>query len=163
MGVKKVDKRQRKEDYWVKLWKLTDEYKKAILVDCDNVSSKQLNTIRIKLRPHKAVMLMGKNTLMKAAMNHKMKEPVEGDDDYQERKDSFKPCPELEKIVQLLKGNTGIIFSNGDLSDIKKIIDAEKREAPAKVGSVAPDEVWIRAGPTGLDPKQTSFFQQLNI
>jgi large subunit ribosomal protein LP0 len=45
----------------------------------------------------------------------------------------------------------------------KKIIDAEKREAPAKVGSVAPDEVWIRAGPTGLDPKQTSFFQQLNI
>jgi large subunit ribosomal protein LP0 len=23
--------------------------------------------------------------------------------------------------------------------------------------------VWIRAGPTGLDPKQTTFFQQLNI
>jgi len=53
----------------------------------------------------------------------------------------------------LLKGNTGIIFSNGDLSDIKKIIDAEKREAPAKVGVVAPDDVWIRAGSTGLDPK----------
>jgi len=62
-----------------------------------------------------------------------------------------------------LKGNTGIIFSNGDLSDIKKIIDSEKREAPAKNGAVAPDDVWIRAGPTGLDPKQTSFFQALNI
>jgi large subunit ribosomal protein LP0 len=23
--------------------------------------------------------------------------------------------------------------------------------------------VWVKAGPTGLDPKQTSFFQQLNI
>lgn len=63
--------------------------------------------------------------------------------------------------MNLLKGNTGIIFSNGDLSEIKKIIDANAREAPAKVGAIAPDEVWIRAGPTGLDPKQTSFFQQL--
>ena len=63
----------------------------------------------------------------------------------------------------MLKGNTGLIFSNGDLSEIKKIIDAEAREAPAKVGAVAPDDVWIRAGSTGLDPKQTSFFQSLNI
>jgi len=65
--------------------------------------------------------------------------------------------------VQLLKGNTGLIFSNGDLSEIKKIIDEQKREAPAKIGAVAPDDVWIRAGATGLDPKQTSFFQALNI
>lgn len=96
---------------------------------------------------------MGKNTLMKAALNHKMKEPEEGDFDYEERKDTFKKMPELEKLVNLLKGNTGLIFSNGDLSDIKKIIDEQKREAPAKTGIIAPDDVWIRAGPTGLDPK----------
>lgn len=29
----------------------------------------------------------------------------------------------------------------------------QKREAPAKVGIIAPDDVWIRAGATGLDPK----------
>lgn len=63
----------------------------------------------------------------------------------------------------LLKGNTGIIFSNGDLSDIKKVLDKEQREAPAKVGAIAPDDVWIKAGSTGLDPKQTSFFQTLSI
>jgi len=68
-------------------------------------------------------MIMGKNTLMKAALNHKMKKPEEGDEDYDERKDTFKACPELEKLVNLLKGNTGLIFSNGDLSDIKKVID----------------------------------------
>jgi len=44
-------------------------------------------------------MVMGKNTLMKAALNHKMTKPEEGDDDYQERKDHFKPCSELEKLV----------------------------------------------------------------
>jgi len=66
-------------------------------------------------------------------------------------------------MVTLLKGNTGVIFSNGDLSEIKKILDDEAREAPAKVGAIAPAEVWIKGGSTGLDPKQTSFFQQLNI
>lgn len=87
-----------------------------------------------------------------------MKKPEKVDEDYDDRKDSFIPCPELEKLANLLKGNTGIIFSNGDLSDIKIIIDQQKREAPAKVGIIAPDDVWIRAGPTGLDPKQTQFF-----
>lgn len=100
---------------------------------------------------------------MKASLNSKMKKPEEGDWDYAERKDHYKPCPELDKLVNLLKGNTGLIFSNGDLSDIKKIIDEQVREAPAKVGILAPDDVWIRAGSTGLDPKQTSFFQGLNI
>lgn len=100
---------------------------------------------------------------MKAALNKKMTKPEEDDEDYAERKDNWTAQPELDKIVSLLKGNTGIIFTNGDLSDIKKILDNETREAPAKVGSVAPDDVWIRAGSTGLDPKQTSFFQQLNI
>jgi len=36
---KKSEKRIKKESYWRKLWVLTDKYKKAILVDVDNVSS----------------------------------------------------------------------------------------------------------------------------
>lgn len=162
-GVKKSEKRLKKEDYWKKLWALTDEYKKALLVDVDNVSSLQLNNIRHKLRPLGAKMLMGKNTLMKSSLVHKMKEPEQGDEDYEERKDTYKKCDELDAIVKLLKGNTGIIFTNGDPSEVKKILDEQSREAPAKVGAIAPIEVWIRAGSTGLDPKQTSFFQQLNI
>ena len=162
-GVKKSEKRVKKEEYWKKLWALTDEYKKAVLVDVDNVSSQQLNKIRHKLRPIGAKMLMGKNTLMKSSLAYKMRKPEETDEDYDERKDTWKDCPELANIANLLKGNTGIIFSNGDLSEVKKILDDESREAPAKVGAVAPIEVWIKAGSTGLDPKQTSFFQQLNI
>ncbi len=68
-------------------------------------------------------MIMGKNTLMKSSLNHKMKQPEEADEDFDERKDSWKACPELDVIVKLLKGNTGIIFSNGDLSEIKKVLD----------------------------------------
>lgn len=89
---------------------------------------------------------------MKAALNKKLDKVEESDPNYEDLKD-LKVQPELEKLVNLLRGNTGLIFSNGDLTEIKKVLDAESREAPAKVGSIAPDEVWIRAGPTGLDPK----------
>ena len=57
-------------------------------------------------------------------MNHKMKIPDPEDEDYEVRKENYKPQPQLEKLVQLLKGNTGLIFSNGDLSEVKKLIDA---------------------------------------
>lgn len=90
---------------------------------------------------------------MKAALNRRMVKPSEGDFDFAERGDSFKECPEVEKLVGLLKGNTGIIFSNGDLTEIKKVIDQHIRGAAARVGSLAPNEVWIKMGPTGLDPK----------
>ncbi len=133
---------------------MAETYKKALLVDVDNVSSQQLNKIRHKLRPIGAKMIMGKNTLMKKSLNDKIEEG---------NAEGGKKCEELDAIVKLLKGNTGIIFTNGDLTEIKKVLDDESREAPAKVGAIAPIEVWIKAGSTGLDPKQTSFFQQLNI
>ena len=58
---KKSEKRIKKESYWKKLWKLSETYKKAVLVEVDNVSSKQLNKIRLELRPFDAHMIMGKN------------------------------------------------------------------------------------------------------
>lgn len=70
-GKKKSEKRIKKEAYWKKLSELTTKYKKAILVDCDNVSSKQINTIRIKLRPLDATMLMGKNVYIYLIINRK--------------------------------------------------------------------------------------------
>jgi ribosomal protein L10 len=64
ISAKKSEKRLKKEDYWRKLWSLTDEYHKAILVDIDNVSSQQLSQIRIKLRSLNAKMIMGKNVYL---------------------------------------------------------------------------------------------------
>lgn len=66
-------------------------------------------------------------------------------------------------MLKQLVGNVGMIFSNGDLSEIKAALDKQAREAPAKAGMLAPSDVTIQPGPTGLDPKQTSFFQALSI
>ncbi len=37
---KKSEKRVKKENYWKKLWEFSEKYKRALLVDVDNVSSK---------------------------------------------------------------------------------------------------------------------------
>ena len=42
---------------------------------------------------------------------------------------------------------------------VREIIDNYKVGAPARVGLVAPNDVTIPGGNTGMDPSQTSFFQ----
>jgi len=44
-------------------------------------------------------MIMGKNTLMKAALVAANTEPNKNDEDYEERKDSWKPNPNIDKII----------------------------------------------------------------
>jgi large subunit ribosomal protein LP0 len=69
----------------------------------------------------------------------------------------------FDKISNQLKGNINLIFTNGDLAEVKAILDQEIRPSPAKAGMIAPKDVSVPAGPTGLDPKQTGFFQNLQI
>jgi len=110
-----------------------------------------------------AKMIMGKNTLMKASLKQMATKPEEGDADYEERNATWVERPQVPIISDQLKLNIGMIFTNGDLNKIKDILDANGREAPAKVGSIAPDSVIVPPGATGLDPKQTGFFQALSI
>jgi large subunit ribosomal protein LP0 len=62
-----------------------------------------------------------------------------------------------------VRGNIGFVFTSGDLKDVRDIILANKVAAPARVGAFAPNNVSIPAGPTGMDPGKTSFFQALGI
>ena len=162
MGAEKKSK-QRKRELWGQLQAACATYDKALFVNTDNVTSKQISILRKEMRKIDALMICGKNTMMKASISAMMKEPEEGDEDYEERKDSFQVLPHLEKILSQLKGNTSIIFAKGDLLEVKAVLDSQVREAPARVGSIAPKDVLIKAGPTGIDPAQTSFFQKLNI
>ena len=58
---KKSDKRIKKEAYWYRLQVVAQKYKNVLFVDADNVSSKQIASIRSKLRAIDAYMIMGKN------------------------------------------------------------------------------------------------------
>ena len=58
---KKSEKRIKKEAYWTILQVVAQKYKNVLLVDADNVSSKQIANIRRKLREIDAYMIMCKN------------------------------------------------------------------------------------------------------
>lgn len=160
---KKSEKRIKKENYWERLQEVAYKYKNCLFVNSDNVSSLQISKLRFRLRGIGAYMIMGKNTLMKASLTAANTKPEEGDDDYETRKDNWEFSPSIEKIIGQLRGNTNLIFTNGDLSEVKAVLDTEVRESPAKPGMLAPKDVSVPVGPTGLDPKQTGFFQTLQI
>jgi len=109
------------------------------------VGSNQMQKARIALRG-RAVILMGKNTLIRKVV----------------REQAVKN-PALETLVPLVYGNMGLVFTNDNLSEIRKIVLENKVPAAAKSGALAPSDVFIPPGPTGLDPGQTAFFQALNI
>lgn len=113
----------------------------------DNVGSKQLQNIRAGLRPDSLV-LMGKNTMMKRSIRL-----------YAEKSGN----PAYQNLIPLLVGNVGLIFTKGDLKEVREEVAKYKVGAPARVGLVAPVDVVVPPGNTGLDPSQTSFFQVLNI
>jgi len=137
--------KQRKQAYFAKLIELLDKYPKLLIVGCDNVGSFHMQTIRRSLRG-KAVLLMGKNTMIRKAI-----------------KSHLGQNPQLETLLPHLKGNVGFVFTSEDLNDIRDQIMKERVAAPAKAGSIAPCDVIVPAGPTGLDPSQTSFLQALHI
>jgi len=135
----------RKQAYFNKLVKLLDEYPKILVVGVDNIGSLHMQKIRKSLRG-KAIVLMGKNTMMRKAIRGHLENNSA-----------------LEALLPHIKQNIGFVFAKDDLSGVKKILVENKVAAPAKAGAVAPCDVKIPPGNTGLEPTQTSFFQALNI
>ncbi|XP_022881258.1 60S acidic ribosomal protein P0-like [Olea europaea var. sylvestris] len=143
----KVSKAEKKIAYDQKLCQLLDEYTQVLVVAADNVGSNQLQNIRKGLRGD-SVVLMGKNTMMKRSVRiHAEKTGNTA----------------ILNLIPLLVGNVGLIFTKGDLKEVSEEVAKYKVGAPARVGLVAPVDVVVPPGNTGLDPSQTSFFQVLNI
>jgi large subunit ribosomal protein LP0 len=144
-GDKKAEKFARKSAFFSRLQEYLEKYPKAFIVLADNVGSSQMQRIRKSLRG-KAVVLMGKNTMMRKAIRL-----------------ILEANPKLEKLLGHIYGNIGFIFTDGDLVEVRKIINDNRVGAPAKAGAIAPCDVTVPAGPTGMEPSQTSFLQALNI
>lgn len=163
MAPKTLNKKDKKALQFERIYKIFDKYEKAIIVDVNNISASQIQKVRVELRSLGGEFLMGKNTLIKAALTARLREPVETDRDFEQKKKDYTDCSRWECLLRLLQGNVGIVFCTGDFSEIKEVMDKNSRGAPAKVGQIAQSDVVVPAGSTGLDPKQTSFFQQLDI
>jgi len=138
---------ERKKEYFERMKNLLSTYSKAFIVEMDNVGSGQLQNTRKGLRGC-AEILMGKNTMMRKCIREYVEE---------------NPGSPIGQLETLCRGNVGFVFTNSDLSEIRKVIETNVRPAPARVGAIAPIDVIVPKGPTGCDPGQTNFFQTLQI
>ncbi|KAI8590211.1 ribosomal protein P0 (A0) (L10E) [Geranomyces variabilis] len=141
----KGDGRAKKEAYFAKLESLLEEYPSIFVVNVDNVGSNQMHQVRQALRGE-AVVLMGKNTMVRRAIRNLLPDN-----------------PNYEKLLSVLRGNVGFVFTKGDLKTIRDKVVENRVAAPAKAGALAPVDVTIPGGNTGMEPGKTSFFQALGI
>lgn len=138
---------EKKREYGARICSYIEEYRSAFVVHCDNVGSKQMQQVRVSLRGQ-AEVLMGKNTTIRKVIKDFLK------------KNEGHPIGNLQPM---LVGNVGLVFTNATLTKVRDIITSNKVPAPARVGAVAPVDVFVEPGPTGCDPGQTAWFQALNI
>ena len=137
--------KEKKAEYFLRLKQYVEDFKSVFVVGIDNVSSQQMHEIRKALRGE-AVVVMGKNTMIRRALRNFVNE-----------------FPDYEKLMPYIRGNVGFIFTNSDLKHIKEIVLANKVAAPARPGAIAPCDVYVPAGNTGMEPGKTSFFQALGV
>jgi large subunit ribosomal protein LP0 len=137
--------RAQKEVYFTKLQELLAKYPSIFVVNVDNVGSNQMHQIRVALRG-KGIVLMGKNTMVRRVIRTILSDN-----------------PQFERLLPHIKGNIGFVFTNSDLKDVRDLLTANKVAAPARAGALAPKDVTVPAGNTGMEPGKTSFFQALGI
>jgi len=137
----------KKRAYGAKLIQLITTMNSCIIVEADNVGSKQMQHIRAALRGE-AEILMGKNTTIRRVLTDFLKE----NEDHP-----------IKILMDQIQGNIGFVFTNGDISKVRDVIEENKVPAPARVGAMAPIDVFVPPGPTGCDPGQTAWFQALQI
>jgi large subunit ribosomal protein LP0 len=106
-----------------------------------------MHEIRQALRGD-GVVLMGKNTMVRRAIKGFIQEGS---------------LAEAERLLPFVKGNVGFVFTNGDLKETREKILSNRVAAPARAGAIAPLDVYVPAGNTGMEPGKTSFFQALGV
>lgn len=136
---------QKKTLYFERFNHLFSKYSRIILVNIENICSNQFKKCR-KLLGKNSILILGKNKIVKKVLKYHIKNN-----------------PELNKLMPHMSGNIGFIFTKSSPMEIKKILIDNEEPAQAKAGQVAPDDVVIPAGLTGITPDGTSFFQALNI
>jgi large subunit ribosomal protein LP0 len=155
---------ERKSKIVTKLCEAFHNYKQIIVVKLDNVSTNQIHRARNILCSNgkKGEMIVGKNTLIKKALKFCTETPNPASPDYEDHK-KWTQNADLLSLEPLMKGNVALLFCDSPYPELREQIEAEKIKMPARTGVVAPVDVWIKAGPTGIEVGKIDLFHKLNI
>lgn len=148
-----LEGRDKKKEFWEKLWRVVEEYLMVFVCDVDNVKSVQLQEVRKALRG-RCVVMFRKNTLVRAGLKVMLKR-VCGKENSMLQK--------INELLPLIKGNVCLIFSQTEFQCVFDAIEESKIPKEAKTGEVSPCNIYIPSGITNLDPTRTAFFSVYNI
>ena len=120
-----------KEAEVAELVTILEEYDSVGIVDIEGIPSRQLQQMRADLYGT-AELRMSRNTLIERAL-----ERAGGG---------------LEELVSSVSGHVGLVGSNDNPFGLFQRLEASKTPAPIGAGEVAPDDIVIEEGDTGMDP-----------
>jgi large subunit ribosomal protein L10 len=113
---------------------IIDEYDVIGLVDLENIPAKQLQEMRKSLKD-KAVIRMSKINLINLALE-----------------DCNAEKTNIVDLSQHMDGQIAIIATEMNPFRLYKILEDSKTSAPAKPGTIAPDDIIVPEGDTGFEP-----------
>ncbi|MBI4015083.1 MAG: 50S ribosomal protein L10 [Candidatus Aenigmarchaeota archaeon] len=123
--------KSRKAEEVEKLAVLAREYSVIGLLNIRKMPTKQMQKIKANLKG-KAIVKVSKNILIRKAME--------------------KADKDLGALSAKLSGESAIIFSNDNPFRLFAMLKANRIPSAAKAGDVAPDDITVQKGPTGLPP-----------
>jgi len=110
---------------------ILDSYESVGVVNLAGIPSRQLQSMRRDLHGT-AQLRVSRNTLMVRALDE-----ADGD---------------LGQLEDLVEGQVGLIGTNDNPFGLYKELEASKTPAPINAGEVAPNDIVIPEGDTGIDP-----------
>jgi large subunit ribosomal protein L10 len=119
-----------------KLKKLLKEGNVVALADMMEVPAVQLQEIRDKIRG-KMILRMSRNTLIKRAIEEVAEETNN---------------PEFAKLAEHIERGAAIIVTDMNPFKLYKTLEDSKTPAPIKGGAVAPSDIVVEKGSTGMPP-----------
>ncbi|MFB6132200.1 MAG: 50S ribosomal protein L10 [Halanaeroarchaeum sp.] len=110
---------------------VVEDFESIGVVDIEGIPSRQLQEMRSELHG-RATLRMSRNTLLHRALE----EVDEG----------------LEELESYLTGHVGLVGTNDNPFALFKHLEESKTPAPINAGEVAPNDIVIPEGDTGMDP-----------
>ncbi len=124
--------------------KLLSQYTTIAVVDLASLPARQLQQVRKKLRGKVEFKITKKNFLQRAL-------EVAGN-------------PKAKELLNHLGKEPALIFTNLNAFDLFKQFKSVRQNVAAKAGQLAPEDIWVQAGPTPFGPGPViSEFAQLKI
>jgi large subunit ribosomal protein L10 len=113
------------------LVEMIESFQSVGVVNVAGIPSRQLQAMRADLYPD-TKLRMSRNTLLERALD----EVDEG----------------IEDLAEHIEGQVGLIGTDDNPFALYQVLEASKTPAPINAGEVAPNDVVIPAGDTGVDP-----------